>query len=110
MIAIPDSKGFSFVEINKIMHCEAKGNYTVVHIEGNEAILSSRSLKEYEELLNEDDFLRIHNCHLVNLSFLKRYDKGEHSVVILKNDAEIEVSRRRKLDLMNRLTGIKGVS
>lgn len=56
----------------------------------------SKNLKEYEELLSPYGFVRVHNQYLINLRQVKKYIKGEGGTVVMNDDAQIEVARRRK--------------
>lgn len=98
--------GLIFIKISDIIRCESDVNYTWFFLEGGEKILASKTLKEFEEMLDEYNFYRIHKSHLVNLSHLKRYVKGEGGSVIMSDNSEVEVSRRNKEGLMKRLQQI----
>jgi two-component system LytT family response regulator len=64
----------------------------------------SKTLKEFEELLSEYNFFRVHNSHLINLDYIKKYNKGHGGTVIMDDGSEIEVSVRRKDEFFKRLT------
>lgn len=98
--------GLIFIKISEIIRCESDVNYTWFYLEKGEKILASKTLKEFEEMLDEYNFYRIHKSHLVNLSHLKRYIKGEGGSVIMSDNSEVEVSRRNKEGLMKRLQQI----
>ena len=99
-IGVPTNDGIMFMNIDDIILCEADGNYTVFHLTGSNKFISSRTLKEYEELLTGYNFFRAHKSHLINLKHIKRYIKGEGGTVIMSNDKEVEVSRRNKEGFM----------
>ena len=86
----------------RVVRCQADDNYTLFVLDNKEKILVSRTLKEYEELFADYDFLRIHQSHLVNAAHVKRYIKGSGGYVQLTDDSIIEVSRRKKEELMQR--------
>ena len=102
-IAIPTLDGFSFFDLNELIHLDADSNYTLLHFTENRKILASRTLKEFEDQLEEERFIRLHNSHLVNVSFITRYIKGEGGQVVLANGKINDVSRRKKADLMKML-------
>lgn len=83
--------------MNELIHLDADSNYTLLHFTENRKILASRTLKEFEDQLEEERFIRLHNSHLVNVSFITRYIKGEGGQVVLANGKIIDVSRRKKL-------------
>lgn len=98
--------GLIFIKISDIIRCESDVNYTWFYLEKGEKILASKTLKDFEEMLDEYNFYRIHKSHLINLAHLKRYIKGEGGSVIMSDNSEVEVSRRNKEGLMKRLQQI----
>ncbi|NNC85252.1 MAG: response regulator transcription factor [Bacteroidia bacterium] len=101
-IAIPTHNGFQFIEIKDIIWIKSSGNYSELQMTGKkESIVSSRSLKEYDELLNSNGFLRIHNSYTINLDHIEKYVKGVGGYVVLDNGEKIEVSRRKKEHLID---------
>jgi two-component system LytT family response regulator len=104
-IVLPTTQGFEVVDVARIVRCQADDNYTLFVLAGKEKILVSRTLKEYEELLGDFDFLRIHQSHLINAAHVKRYIKGSGGYVQLTDDSIIEVSRRKKDELLKRFQG-----
>ena len=99
-MAVSTASGLEIVDIDTIVCFEAVGNYTNIHFTTGSPLLSSKTLKEFEDLLPADTFFRIHNASLVNLSFIKKYDKSEGSQVILSNGLVLDVARRRKDELL----------
>ncbi len=95
-IALPTAEGIHFLAMTDIIQCESLGSYTKFHVVGGKPIVVSRLLKEYEEILDNYYFFRIHQSNIVNLEHIKRYVKGDGGQVWLSNGAEVEVSRRRK--------------
>jgi two-component system LytT family response regulator len=102
-IAIPDRQGVTFVELDDIIRCRADRNYTTFFLNNGEKILSSRPLNDYEMLLAGHNFLRVHNSHLVNMSHISRYIKGEPGIAVMTDKSEVEISRRKKGELLGRL-------
>ena len=107
-IGIPTQHGVKFYAINQIYFCKAEGNYTTVYLEGKEKIeLVCKTLKEFDELLAEFNFIRTHRSYLVNLSHIKEYRRadsgetdGEGGFLVAENNLRIPVSRdKRKLVL-----------
>lgn len=95
-IAIPDADGIRFVDVNEIIRCEAAGNYTQVVINTKESLLSNKSLRDFESLLGDNNFIRIHQSHLVCLDKVKKYVKNDGNYVIMVDGSKVDVSRRRK--------------
>lgn len=102
-LGIPSLKGFQVIDIQDIIYCEASGNYTNFHFTNHPIICASKPIHEYEELLTDSNFVRIHKSFVVNLEQVKEYIRGEGGSVILSNGHEVEVSRRKKDILMIRM-------
>ncbi len=102
-LCIPSLKGFQVVEIHDIVYCEASSNYTNFYFTNRASICASKPIHEYEDLLEDCNFVRIHKSFMVNLEHVKEYIRGEGGSVILSNGREVEVSRRKKDLLMTRM-------
>jgi two-component system LytT family response regulator len=102
-LCIPSLKGFQVIELNDILYAEAAGNYTNFYFTNQPLICTSKPIHEYEELLTDIGFVRIHKSYLVNLLHVKEYLKGEGGSVILSNKAELEVARRKKEIFLTRM-------
>lgn len=102
-IPLSTTNGLVFVKLADIMYCESNGNYTTFFLAvDNKPILVSRQLGEYEKLLPESDFTRIHDKYIINLSYIKEYIKGSGGDVVLENGKELPVASRRKEDFLAR--------
>ncbi|MGN6195654.1 MAG: LytR/AlgR family response regulator transcription factor [Ginsengibacter sp.] len=103
-ISIPTADGITFLEINDIVRCQSQINYTVIFLKDKQKITVAKTLKEFEELLSDYNFYRVHNSHLVNLSCIKKYHRGKGGTISMIDHSEIEVSSRRKEGLLERLS------
>jgi two-component system, LytTR family, response regulator len=101
-IALPTLQGLQFVKLNQICYVESSGNYSNFLLADNSKIMVSRQLGEYEKLLPADNFVRIHDKHIINLTCIKEYIKGSGGEVILENGARLTVAARRKDELLSR--------
>lgn len=101
-VALPMADGIQFVNRNEIVRCEACGNYTRIYLQENRTYLVARTLGEYEDLLSQYNFLRIHHAHLINLDHIEKYVRGEGGYVIMSDGAIVDISRRKKQDFLNR--------
>lgn len=101
-IAVPTAEGFDFMLVENIIRCEAQGAYTRIFIKGSKSILVSKPLKEYETLLPDNIFLRIHNSHLVNLNYIKKYNRGRGGYIEMDDGTMLEVATRRKDEFLSR--------
>lgn len=95
-ITIPTVDGLEFLEVSNIIRCEADINYTAIFTKDNKKIVVSKTLKSFETLLANCNFFRVHNSHLINLDYIKKYTKGKGGYVTLIDNSTIEVSTRRK--------------
>lgn len=101
-IALPAKEGYVFVLLSDIIRCESKSGYTTFYVKDMEKIVSSRSIKGYEPLLANDIFFRIHNSHIVNLNYIKKYHRGRGGYIEMEDGSMLEVATRRKDELMAR--------
>lgn len=92
-LAVATLEGTFFYNPNEIIRCEAVGNYTRLYIDGKKNIVASRTLKEYEDMLSDQQFLRVHRGHLVNIKYIVSYATGHD--LTMTDGAEIPVSRRK---------------
>jgi two-component system LytT family response regulator len=95
-IALSTSDGIHLFDVSDIIRCEAKGNYTEFFIKNHKSVLISRTLKEYEEMLTEHGFERIHQSHLINLSYLKSYIKSDGGYVIMADNIHVPIAQSKK--------------
>jgi two-component system, LytTR family, response regulator len=102
-LCIPDLKGFQVFALADIIYCEGESCYTIFHLVNGEQYTASRTIVEYELLLQDSGFCRIHKSYLVNLVHVKEYQKGEGGIVVLSDNSEVEVSRRKKDLFINKM-------
>jgi len=101
-IPLSTSNGLIFVKLSDIMYCESSGNYTNFYLCEDKKIMVSRQLGEYEKLLPETNFIRIHDKYIINLSYIKEYIKGSGGDVVLENGKELPLATRRKEEFLSR--------
>ena len=98
-LAISTTEGTYFLSPCDIIRLEGEGNYTNFFFINRRPLLTSKTLKEYEEILCEHGFIRIHKSHMVNCSHVVSYkNEGE---LIMKDNSVVEISRRRKEEVLN---------
>lgn len=105
-MALPTQNGIQLVKIDEVIRLEADGNYTTIFLKDQCKILVSKKIKEFEALLEDTHFFRIHQSHIVNLEVIDRYIKGEGGTVILEDGSQLEVARRRKEEFLKRITSL----
>ncbi|HLV15644.1 MAG TPA: LytTR family DNA-binding domain-containing protein [Xanthomarina sp.] len=94
-IALPTGVGYQIVDINNIVRCQSDNNYTNIFCNEQRSVLISRTLKEIEELLTDQGFIRVHQSHLINPKFVKGILKQDGGSLIMSDDEEIPVSRQK---------------
>jgi two-component system LytT family response regulator len=102
-LCIPSLKGFQVIELDDILFAESSGNYTNLYFSNSKMVCTSKPMHEYEKLLEDAGFVRIHKSILVNMLHVKEYLRGEGGSVLLSNGKEIEVSRRKKDIFLSRM-------
>jgi two-component system LytT family response regulator len=102
-LCLPTLKGFTIVRLEEIVYCEAQRSYTIFRLVNNKSIMISKPLFDYDRLLADTVFLRIHKSFLINLLHVKEYIRGEGGTVVMSNGMEIEVSRRKKELFLSRV-------
>jgi two-component system LytT family response regulator len=106
-IAVPTNEGFIMIPLDQIIYCHASSNYTEFYLVDNKCILSSYTLKQYDEILTTHSFFRAHRSYLINLAHVKMYKRGEGGEIMMSNGHEIELSRTHKDEFLH-LLKIKG--
>jgi two-component system LytT family response regulator len=102
-LVLRTSESLHIVDIGDIYFCKSDNSYTTFYFNGNENILVSKSLKDYESLLSEYGFYRAHQSYLVNLNHIKKVDKTDGGFIVMKNKKEIPVSLRQMKKLIELL-------
>ncbi len=103
-LAVHDKGSVRFVKVQDIVSIEADINYSIITVVGNEKIVTTRILKELDEVLEDSKiFMRINKSCLVNINFIKTYSKKEPHILTLVDGREFEISRRKKQEVNERL-------
>lgn len=95
LVLINHSKGFTLVDFKDIVWLEASDNYTNLFLNGQKKIVASKTLKEFEMILPNNDFFRIHRSALINVNYVKEYSNNEGGEVILSDGTHVQVSKAR---------------
>jgi two-component system LytT family response regulator len=101
-IAVPSAEGTHFFKIEDIVRLEADRAYTYIHLSEKKPFIASKSLKHFEEMLDEFRFIRTHKSHLINPRHISRIS-GDHEHVLLTDGSKVEVSRRKKDEVLQQL-------
>ncbi len=95
-IAIPTNDGLEFIKILQIIRIESSSNYSKLVLQTGQQMLVTRQLKDFEELLLDYRFYRVHHSHLINLNYISKYVRGDGGQITMRNGDVIDVSRRKK--------------
>ena len=104
-IGIAMSDKIVFVNISDILYCEAKGVYTNIYLRDGKKILASKPLGDFESQLSSQKFFRIHHSTLINLNYIKEFQRFNGGYVVMQNDAKLEVSHRKRKDFLDAIDG-----
>lgn len=100
-ITFPTQDGFEVINTADILYCKADDNYTEIFLNTNKKKLVSKTLKYFEDALNDASFARVHKSYLVNVNEIVKYVKGKGGSVVLSNGKEIMVSSAKKAELLS---------
>ncbi|MGC4234040.1 MAG: LytTR family DNA-binding domain-containing protein [Niabella sp.] len=103
-IIVPTVNGFELLPVIDILRCQSEINYTTIFLKDKQKLVVAKTLKEFEDMLGDYNFFRVHNSHLVNLSYIKSYQKGKGGSVVLTDGTAIEVSSRRKDEFLGKMS------
>jgi len=99
-IGLASQHKVDFVETNQIIRCEADNNYTHVFLDNHKKMTISKTLKEFEELLSDHGFIRLHQSHLVNSTYIQSYHKNDGGYIIMNDGTTIPISRAKKNEII----------
>ena len=99
-ITLATSEGFEFIPVSNILYCQANGSYTNFHLKDSKPLLVSKHLKEYENLLADHNFMRVHQSYLINLSEVKKYVKADGGYIVMKDDSIVNISIKKKEEFL----------
>lgn len=102
-ITLPTGNAYEIVNIKDIIRCEADGSYTTFFLTDKRKLMISAGLKHYEELLPENEFIRVHHHHLINMNHVVRFLKEDGGYAVMSDGTKIEISRRKKDAFMDKL-------
>ena len=104
-IVLNTSDNIFVINTKDIVKCSSEGNYTIFYLNNKQKIVISKTLKEYESLLSDYGFIRIHRSHLINVNYIEKYSK-ENSILYMKDNSQIPVSYRKKDELLKFLQNL----
>jgi len=102
-LALADTTEVKYVQLDEIIRLQAESNYTHIFLKDNKLFVSAKTLKEYDEMLQGQRFLRVHKSHLVNPDHIEAYDR--QGILLMSDGSKVEVARRKKEFLQQSLAG-----
>lgn len=105
-IAISVSEGIVFIKTADIIHCKSDSNYTTLFMKESKKLTASKTLKDIEELLGDEHFIRVHSSHLVNKNEIQMYQRSDGGELLMSNGTLIPISRDKKSSFLESFTKI----
>jgi len=104
-IAVPTRDGLTLINTNEIIHLDADESYTTIYLSNGKRLVSSKTIKIYEEHLPKSDFYRIHKSHIINVTHhLLEFSRSEGNMAIMSNGKHIPVSRRKVAEFVEHIS------
>ncbi len=94
-IALPQLGSISFIEVDDMVSLQADSNYTIIHMKDMQKLVISKTLKDFEDLLDENRFVRIHKSYIVNLKYIREYSTIDGGIVKMTDGNQWSISRRQ---------------
>lgn len=95
-ISVPVSDGFEFIEVNNIMYCKSQSNYTTLFLVDGSNVMVSKTMKEVQKTLDHFSFVRVHQSHLINPNYMKKYYKNDGGYLVMQDQTSIPVSNQNR--------------
>lgn len=96
-LTVPSLNGYIFLKVKELLYIKANGSYTEIHVEGKPPITVSKNLKYFESALESiAQFVRVHRSYLINVHQMKRFHKADRGLIVMNDDAEIDLARDRR--------------
>lgn len=102
-MALHTQEKIQIVAVADIVHCESDSNYTKFHFLDGSSLLVSKTLKEFEKLLHDHPFLRVHQSHLVNIQHIKAFLKTDGGYLLMQDGTQVPVSFRKRTKVLEGL-------
>lgn len=105
-IILSDNEAMHVVQIKDIIRCESDSNYTVFWFSKKEKLTISKTLKEYEKTLDDQPFFRVHKSHLINMTYVERFEKRDGGLIHLSDGSSVPLAVRKKEQFMEALANL----
>lgn len=104
-LALSTAKGLRIVLVENIIRCEADASYSNIFLANKEKLTVTKNLKDIEEILQTELFIRIHKSHLINANHIKEFLRKDGGTIVMSDNTEICVSVRKRDWVINFLKG-----
>lgn len=108
-IVLKTQENIYIIYLKDVIRCQSEKNYTYFYFTNRDRIIVSKTLKEFDDLLTEFNFMRVHRSHLINLKYIDRFEKNDGGMIIMADGSKVEVSHRKKEALVNYIMGLGNV-
>jgi putative methionine-R-sulfoxide reductase with GAF domain len=95
-IVLPTNEGYHFLHIDDILYCKADNSYTIFYCTDGKKIIVSKNIGEYETLLRNNHFFRIHHSLLINLAHVQKVCKKDGGRIFMSNSQSLPLAQRKK--------------
>lgn len=102
VLLVSTLEAVEFIRIKDIIRCEASGAYTQLYLRDRKPVMVSKIIKDFEFLLQDYGFYRVHQSHIINLKEVQKFVKSENFLV-MRDGAQIQLARSRKDEFFNML-------
>lgn len=103
-LALPSIDGLVFINTEDCVRMEAKSNYTTIFLKNGPPVVVSKPLKEFEDILSNDQFTRVHHSHIINHQFVRKYHRGRGGYIEMDDGTSIEVSIRKRDEFLSKFS------
>ena len=95
-LVLNTSESIFVIQTEDLIRCESDKNYTTFYLNDGRKVITSKTMKDYETLLNTLPFYRCHRSHILNFNYFDRFDKREGGTIIMKNQDQIPLARANR--------------
>jgi two-component system LytT family response regulator len=99
-ISLSTAERIYYIDVSDIIRCESSNNYTYFYLRDKSKLLITKTMKEYEDILIQKQFMRVHRSHLINTKEIISFEKQKGNYVCMSDGAEVPVSQRKKEELL----------
>ena len=103
-LALNTMEKIHVVRIDEIIRCESSANYTIFYFQGGRQLLVTKTLKEFDAMLADHSFIRVHQSHLINSQFIQEFVKIDGGYIVMTDGAEVPVSSRKRSTVMQMIS------